>query len=174
MKIAVFGGAGFIGSHFVDKAIYSEAFTQILVVDSLTYAGNLENLKIALRDDRVKFIKSDILSNIEYEDEFTDFDVVVNFAAESHVDRSIDNPLLFAQTNSLGPSVLVNACMRQNVKRFIQVSTDEVYGPVITGESVESSPILPTSPYAASKAAGEIIATFPKRGPSLRYRLRVR
>ena len=158
MKIAVFGGAGFIGSHFVDKAIYSGAFTQILVVDSLTYAGNLENLKIALRDDRVKFIKSDILSNIEYEDEFTDFDVVVNFAAESHVDRSIDNPLLFAQTNSLGPSVLVNACMRQNVKRFIQVSTDEVYGPVITGESVESSPILPTSPYAASKAAGEIIA----------------
>ena len=70
MKIAVFGGAGFIGSHFVDKALYSGAFTQILVVDSLTYAGNLENIKIALRDNRVKFIKSDILSNREYEDEF--------------------------------------------------------------------------------------------------------
>ena len=158
MKLAVFGGAGFIGSHFVDKAIASKKYSQILIVDSLTYAGNKANIDVALRNPQTNFIKANLLSSNEYAEEIQNFDVVVNFAAESHVDRSIDSPLIFAQTNTLGPSILANTCMSKNVKRFIQVSTDEVYGPVLMGETDESSPILPTSPYAASKAAGELIA----------------
>jgi len=155
MKLAVFGGAGFIGSHFVDKAIKSGRFHEILVVDKLTYAGSLLNLNSAMTNENVKFIEADILNNNAYSEFILNFDAVVNFAAESHVDRSIESPLIFAQTNALGPCVLVNTCMEKQVKRFIQISTDEVYGPIISGESVEESSLNPTSPYSASKEAGE-------------------
>jgi dTDP-glucose 4,6-dehydratase len=155
MKLAVFGGAGFIGSHFVDKAIKSRRFHEILVVDKLTYAGSLLNLNSAMTNENVKFIEADILNNNAYSEFILNFDAVVNFAAESHVDRSIESPLIFAQTNALGPCVLVNTCMEKQVKRFIQISTDEVYGPIISGESVEESSLNPTSPYSASKEAGE-------------------
>lgn len=155
MKLAVFGGAGFIGSHFVDKAISTGKFSKILVADNLTYAGSMSNLENALKHQFVEFVHADILNSQTYAQHIEKFDYVVNFAAESHVDRSITSPLLFAQTNAIGPSVLVNTCMKNNVKKFIQISTDEVYGPVITGESTEMDPLCPTSPYSASKEAGE-------------------
>lgn len=157
MKIAVFGGAGFIGSHFVDKVVASEQFEEVLIIDSLTYAGNQRNISASLVDPRVKFLKSDILDSSKYQNQIKNFDCAVNFAAESHVDRSIDAPLLFSQVNALGASVVVNTCMKENVGRLIQVSTDEVYGPVVAGESTESALIVPTSPYSASKAAAEVM-----------------
>lgn len=155
MKLAVFGGAGFIGSHFVDKAIASGDFSKILIVDNLTYAGSMLNLESAMTHQSVEFIQADILKNDAYAEHIQDFNVVVNFAAESHVDRSITSPLLFAQTNALGPCVLVNTCMEKKVEKFIQISTDEVYGPIISGESTECDTLYPTSPYSASKEAGE-------------------
>lgn len=151
------GGAGFIGSHFVDIALASKVFSRVVIIDSLTYAGSTQNLENALLNDRTQFIEADLSDYSRYSNEIKDFDAVINFAAESHVDRSIESPLLFAQTNALGPCVLVNTCMASNVKRFIQVSTDEVYGPVLQKESVETDLILPTSPYSASKAAGEAL-----------------
>jgi len=155
LKIAVFGGAGFIGSHFVDKAIKSGRFSEILIVDKLTYAGSMLNLEFAMTNKNVKFIEADILNTKAYANHIENFSTAVNFAAESHVDRSIESPLIFAQTNALGPCVLVNTCMDKQVKQFIQISTDEVYGPVMSGESVEESILNPTSPYSASKEAGE-------------------
>lgn len=157
MRLAVFGGAGFIGSHFVDLALESNFFSQVLVLDKITYAGSMKNLSRALLDNRVKFSKVDLIEPDSYANLLRNFEVVVNFAAESHVDRSISAPYLFAQVNSTGPCALASACLEQNVELLVQVSTDEVYGPVHFGESKEDAPILPTSPYSASKAAGEML-----------------
>lgn len=154
-KIGVFGGAGFIGSHFVDELVLEEKVSEVRVFDKLTYAGRLSNLKFALRDNRVSFHFSDISEPSTYESNIKGLDLIVNFAAESHVDRSIASPDIFVQTNTLGASLLVNQAMKQKVKFFIQVSTDEVYGPILSGESDENSMLNPKSPYAASKAAAD-------------------
>ena len=136
MRILVTGGAGFIGSNYVKHIISKNNCTtfNVVVLDKLTYAGSIDNFDEIIGNSNFKFVRGDICDSKLVNDLVSNSDRVINFAAESHVDRSIDNPLLFAQTNSLGPSVLVNACMRQNVKRFIQVSTDEVYGSIESGE----------------------------------------
>jgi dTDP-glucose 4,6-dehydratase len=158
MRIAVFGGAGFIGSHFVDLLLKKNNVEKVLVLDGLTYAGNLENLKTASLDNRFSFKKADIVNPTAYNSDFADIDLVVNFAAESHVDRSIENPDKFMETNALGVVKLLNVAMASGVKKFLQVSTDEVYGSVPLGESNESTILNPSSPYSSSKAAGELVA----------------
>jgi len=151
----VFGGAGFIGSHFVDLALASGDFTEILVLDKLTYAGSLGNLASALSSSRVKFIAVDLRDRQSYTSLLSGVDVVVNFAAESHVDRSLLAPQLFAEVNAMGACTLASVCLEQRVGLYLYISTDEVYGPTLTGESDENSITVPTSPYSASKAAGE-------------------
>jgi dTDP-glucose 4,6-dehydratase len=160
-KIGVFGGAGFIGSHFVDQLIIEKDLKEVRIFDKLTYAGDLKNLKAAFEDKRVKFYLSDISNPSSYENDIKELDAIINFAAESHVDRSIDFPDIFVSTNTLGASLLASSAMRQKVGCFIQVSTDEVYGPILKGESNENYPVNPKSPYAATKAAAEqIILSF--------------
>ena len=160
-KIGVFGGAGFIGSHFVDQIVFEKELKEVRVFDKLTYAGSLNNLKAALEDKRVKFYLSDISKPDTFENDIKGLDAIINFAAESHVDRSIEFPDIFVSTNTLGASLLASSAMRQKVGCFIQVSTDEVYGPILEGESNEDYPINPKSPYAATKAAAEqIVLSF--------------
>jgi dTDP-glucose 4,6-dehydratase len=159
MRILVTGGAGFIGSNFVNDLVCNhDQWSEIIIIDALTYAGNLSNLESALLDKRVKFVKGDI-RNLELVNlHMSKIDTVVHFAAESHVDRSISNPNEFISTNVLGTSILLKSATENNVKRFLQVSTDEVYGSIKNGSWTENSPILPNSPYSASKASSDLIA----------------
>jgi dTDP-glucose 4,6-dehydratase len=156
MKLLVTGGAGFIGSNFVHHVLRESLADRIVVVDKLTYAGNLRNLETALQDSRVSFIRMDI-ADPEIVDAVSGCDAVVHFAAESHVDRSIEDATPFVRTNIEGTWRLVESC-RGRVSRFVHVSTDEVYGSLgPEGRSTESAPLLPTSPYAASKAASDLM-----------------
>jgi dTDP-glucose 4,6-dehydratase len=156
MKIVVTGGAGFIGSNYVHHVLREHPSDQIVVVDKLTYAGNLRNLEGVLQNGRTRFVRMDI-SDPGIAEVVKDCDAVVHFAAESHVDRSIEDASPFMRTNVEGTWRLVEAC-RGRVGRFIHVSTDEVYGSLgPEGKSTESSPLLPTSPYAASKAASDLL-----------------
>jgi dTDP-glucose 4,6-dehydratase len=156
MNLLVTGGAGFIGSNFVHHVLKENLADRIVVVDKLTYAGNLRNLETALQDSRVSFIRMDIADPAMVE-ALSGCDAVVHFAAESHVDRSIEDATPFVRTNIEGTWRLVEAC-RGRVARFVHVSTDEVYGSLgVEGRSTESSPLLPTSPYAASKAASDLM-----------------
>ena len=159
MRILVTGGAGFIGSNFVNDLVANhDQWSEIIIIDALTYAGNLSNLENALLDKRVKFIHGDI-RNLELVNlHMPKIDTVVHFAAESHVDRSISNPNDFISTNVLGTSILLKSATDNNVKRFLHVSTDEVYGSIENGSWTENSPILPNSPYSASKASSDLIA----------------
>jgi len=159
MRILVTGGAGFIGSNFVNDLVANhDQWSEIIVLDALTYAGNLSNLENALLDKRVKFIHGDI-RNLELVNlHMPKIDTVVHFAAESHVDRSISNPNDFISTNVLGTSILLKSASDNKVKRFLHVSTDEVYGSIENGSWTENSPILPNSPYSASKASSDLIA----------------
>ncbi len=158
-KVLVTGGAGFIGSAFVRAAVMERFFTGgIVVLDALTYAGNLENL--ADLKDGFEFVRGDICDEKTVRDtlEKHGIDSVVHFAAESHVDRSILGPLVFTRTNVLGTHTLLEASYRHGVKRFLHVSTDEVYGALgPEGAFTENTPLDPTSPYAASKAASDLI-----------------
>ncbi len=158
MKVAVVGGAGFIGSHFCDLVLEHSDVTKILVIDKLTYAGNLENLSKSSNDPRFDFLKSDLNESEKYETAINNFDIVINFAAESHVDKSIFDPKPFFETNSLGVATLAACCINNGVKRLVQVSTDEVYGPIKFGTSDEKAVLNPSSPYSSSKAAGELFA----------------
>ena len=158
MKIVVFGGAGFIGSHFVDLISSKSEVQEILVIDSLTYAGNIKNLNSALQIGKVRFLQADLLNPEIYMPEIKNFSHVVNFAAESHVDRSISGPKPFFMSNAVGVGVLCDALTKSDVTKFLQVSTDEVYGPVLESESVETDLLLPSSPYSSSKASGDLIA----------------
>ncbi len=156
MKVLITGGAGFIGSNFVHCMLAQQATDQFVVVDKLTYAGNLRNLDGALQSGRVQFARMDI-GDPAIADVVRGCDAVVHFAAESHVDRSIEDAAPFLRTNVEGTWRLVEACRAARVGRFIHVSTDEVYGSVGAEErSTESSPLAPTSPYAASKAASDL------------------
>ncbi|MDX3194281.1 dTDP-glucose 4,6-dehydratase [Streptomyces sp. MN03-5084-2B] len=151
MKILVTGGAGFIGSHFVRTA--DDA--RITVLDRLTYAGDRANIQ----DTAHEFVEGDICDADLLREVVPGHDVVVNFAAESHVDRSIEGASEFVRTNVLGTQTLMQACLDAGTPRVVQVSTDEVYGTIDAGSWTESSPLRPRSPYAAAKAGGDLIAS---------------
>jgi dTDP-glucose 4,6-dehydratase len=157
MKILVTGGAGFIGSNFVHHILRSHPEHEIVVLDKLTYAGNLHNLAEALRGCRCSFVRLDVCDPAAVE-VVRGCDAVVHFAAESHVDRSIEDATPFVRTNVEGTWRLIDACRRAHIQRFVHVSTDEVYGSLGPESKFhESSPLAPTSPYAASKAASDLI-----------------
>jgi dTDP-glucose 4,6-dehydratase len=155
----VTGGAGFIGSMFVRLVMAERPDVRIVNLDALTYAGNLANLASIDRDPRYRFVHGNICDASAVEEAIgSGVDAVVNFAAESHVDRSILAPEEFLRTDILGTHVLLEAVRAHDIGRFLQVSTDEVYGHVAGGESSETDPIAPRSPYAASKAGGDLQA----------------
>lgn len=159
MKLLVTGGAGFIGSNFILYMIQQHPNYQIINMDSLTYAGNLENLKSVQHHPNYSFVQADIADKTAVDVVFQQgIDVVVNFAAESHVDRSILEPEIFVNTNVLGTQVLLDAAKKYGVTKFVQVSTDEVYGSLgETGLFSETTPLAPNSPYSASKAGGDML-----------------
>ncbi len=160
-KVLVTGGAGFIGSNFIQYAVPRRDDWEIVNLDKLTYAGNLENLKEVEGAANYKFVKGDITNNelVNYLFEKYRFDYVVNFAAESHVDRSILGSEAFFRTNVLGANVLLEAARRFGVEKFLQVSTDEVYGSLgEEGLFTEQTPLSPNSPYSASKAGADVMA----------------
>ena len=161
MKLLVTGGAGFIGSNFVRMALTDKFpdfnVEQITVFDLLTYAGDEENLKPVASDKRYKFVKGDIRDLEHAKKLMQDADQVVHFAAESHVDRSIEGGSEFVSTNVMGTQVLLDAAKSSNIKRFVHVSTDEVYGSISEGSWPEDHPLLPNSPYSASKAGSDLL-----------------
>ena len=161
MKLLVTGGAGFIGSNFVRMALADKFpefnVEQLTVLDLLTYAGDEENLKPVASDKRYKFVKGDIRDLDLAKKLMQDADQVVHFAAESHVDRSIEGGSEFVSTNVMGTQVLLNAAKSSNIKRFVHVSTDEVYGSISEGSWPEDHPLLPNSPYSASKAGSDLL-----------------
>ncbi|WP_172256998.1 dTDP-glucose 4,6-dehydratase [Saccharibacillus deserti] len=159
MKLLITGGAGFIGSNFVLYMLRQHPDYEIINVDALTYAGNLENLKAIEQNPKHTFVKADICDAAKMDELIGQgVDIVVNFAAESHVDRSILEPDVFVKTNVLGTQVLLDAAKKHNVTKFVQVSTDEVYGTLgETGLFTEETPLTPNSPYSASKAGGDLL-----------------
>lgn len=162
MKILITGGAGFIGSNFIEYLLNKYPNYHVLCVDKLTYAGNINNLDGVINKPNFEFIKADICDReaIFKIIESSMPDIVINFAAESHVDRSIENPEVFLKSNFIGVGVLLDACVRFNI-RFHQISTDEVYGDLPYDEVDikfnESSPLKPSSPYSASKASADML-----------------
>ena len=163
MKVLVTGGAGFIGSNFVYHMLNKYKDYKIICVDCLTYAGNLSTLEGALKNPQFVFYKTDICDRSAIYEIFEKEspDIVVNFAAESHVDRSIENPEVFLKTNILGTQVLMDACRKYGIKRYHQVSTDEVYGDLPLDRPdlffTESTPIHTSSPYSSSKASADLL-----------------
>lgn len=159
MRLLVTGGAGFIGSNFIHFIIEKRPDWEIVNFDKLTYAGNLDNLQDIANNENYRFIKGDITKSNDVKSVFFDtFDYVINFAAETHVDRSLYEPALFIHTNTLGTQILLNQALISGVQKFLQVSTDEVYGSLgQEGYFSETSPIAPNSPYAASKASADLI-----------------
>lgn len=163
MKILVTGGAGFIGSNFCYYMLEKYPEYDIICLDKLTYAGNLSTLKEALENPKFRFVKGDIADKQFIDDLFDSFqfDIVVNFAAESHVDRSIENPQIFLITNIIGTQVLMDACRMHGNIRFHQVSTDEVYGDLPLERPdlffTEDTPIHTSSPYSSSKASADLL-----------------
>jgi len=158
MKLLVTGGAGFIGSNFIHYILEEHPQWEVTNLDKLTYAGNLDNLRDAENEPRYHFIKGDIADReLVYGLLSHGFDTIINFAAESHVDRSILDTSPFIETNIKGTQVLLEGARQYHIERFIQVSTDEVYGSIDEGSFSELSPLSPNSPYAASKAAADLL-----------------
>ncbi|OWP35344.1 dTDP-glucose 4,6-dehydratase [Limosilactobacillus fermentum] len=159
MNILVTGGAGFIGSHFLRYQLSHYPADRVVNLDCLTYAGNLANVADLASNPRYHFIQGDIRDAATVSEALAthQIDVVVNFAAESHVDRSIEDPAPFVSTNVVGVQVLLDACRRAQV-RLVQVSTDEVYGSIVAGRVDEEAPLQPSSPYAATKASADLLA----------------
>ena len=162
MRLLVTGGAGFIGSHYVrtvlDGAWGLTGAEQVVVLDKLTYAGSLSNLAPVLGDDRLHFVEGDILDRVLVDQLMADCDAVVHFAAESHVDRSILGAADFVMTNVVGTQTLLDSALHHDRRRFVHVSTDEVYGSIATGSWDEECPLEPNSPYSASKASSDLLA----------------
>jgi dTDP-glucose 4,6-dehydratase len=162
MRILVTGGAGFIGSHYIRTLLtggypgFDDA--SVTVLDKLTYAGNLANLEPVADSPQYEFVKGDICDASLLRSVLPGHDAVINFAAETHVDRSIAGAAEFAATNMVGVQVLLEACLEAKVSRVVQVSTDEVYGSVASGSWTEDAPLAPNSPYAAAKAGGDLMA----------------
>ena len=163
MKLLVTGGAGFIGANFVYYELENHPDDEILCVDKLTYAGNMETLAGAMRNSKFRFVRADIADRKAMDAIFAEQspDIVVNFAAESHVDRSIETPEIFLRTNILGTNVLMDACRKYGIRRYHQVSTDEVYGDLPLDRPdlffKETTPIKASSPYSASKASADLL-----------------
>jgi len=157
MKILVTGGAGFIGSNFVIRMLGKNPDAHITVLDKLTYAGNLANLRDVEKNPRFVFVKGDICDKPTIEKCVKGCDVVVNFAAESHVDRSIEDATSFIRSNFSGVHQLLEACRKFDVPKFQQISTDEVYGSAASGSFDERSSLNPSNPYSASKAAADLL-----------------
>ncbi|MGB9690540.1 MAG: dTDP-glucose 4,6-dehydratase [Candidatus Sumerlaeaceae bacterium] len=161
MKLLVTGGCGFIGTNFIRAHLREHPHDHIVNIDLLTYAGNPENLCDVEQHPNYTFVHGDIADAALVDELFRThrFDAVVNFAAESHVDRSIENPHVFLRTNVLGTQTLLDAARRHGIARFVQISTDEVYGSLgATGAFTEATPLAPRSPYSASKAAADHLA----------------
>ena len=157
MKILVTGGAGFIGSHFIRKLLSVKEVQEVLVIDNLTYAGRIENLFEFEEDSRFSFVKGDIRDSKILDELINEKNFIVNFAAESHVDRSIADSSNFIGTNIVGTHTLLEAVKKRTGIRYLQVSTDEVYGSIPIGHWTEDSPLLPNSPYSASKASADLL-----------------
>jgi len=157
MRLLVTGGAGFIGSNFV-RYVLDETDYHVTTLDALTYSGTTENLEGFLEDDRHRFVEGDIRDAELVDDIASNVDVIVNFAAESHVDRSIDSAEPFVSTNLKGTQVLLDAALKHDHDRFVQISTDEVYGEVLDGKFDESHKLNPRNPYAATKSSADLLA----------------
>jgi dTDP-glucose 4,6-dehydratase len=157
--LLVTGGAGFIGSNFIHYMIRKYPEYKVINLDKLTYAGNLENLKDIENNENYRFVRGDICDRKIIEELFSNnkIDAVINFAAESHVDRSIEDPGVFIQTDVYGTFILLEASSKYKAGVFLQISTDEVYGSITDGSFKETDPFMPNSPYAASKAGAEMI-----------------
>ncbi|GAC1499861.1 MAG: dTDP-glucose 4,6-dehydratase [Vulcanimicrobiaceae bacterium] len=159
MRWLITGGLGFIGSNFIRLVLSERPDLQVTNLDALTYAGNPANLRDVADDPRYRFVRGDIADPAAVRDALGDgVDAIVNFAAETHVDRSILEPEAFLRTDILGTHVLLEAVREQKIARFLQVSTDEVYGDIESGESGETDALRPRSPYSASKAGGDLQA----------------
>ena len=169
MKMLITGGAGFIGSNFIFYMLEAHPAYELICLDKLTYAGNLKTLSPVMDRSNFKFIKADIADRQAVLDLFAAErpDVVVNFAAESHVDRSIENPSVFLQTNVIGTQVLLDTCRQYGVERYHQVSTDEVYGDLPLDRTdlffTEQTPLHTSSPYSASKASSDLLCNAYQR-----------
>jgi len=158
VRLLVTGGAGFIGSNFIRMYLERHADCEIVNLDKLTYAGNLENLRDVEGDPRYRFVHGDICDRAAVDDAMPGIDAVVNFAAETHVDRSIGDPEGFLKTDIFGVHVLLESARAHDVGKFVQISTDEVYGQAMDDPFPEDAPLNPRNPYSASKAGGEYLA----------------
>lgn len=156
-RVLVTGGAGFIGSHFVRRVLRSHPDWEVTNFDRLTYSGNLANLRDVEENPRYRFVQADICDLRVLEEASRRADAVVHFAAETHVDRSIDDDQDFLRTNVLGTRCVLDVIRRFEIPRYLHISTDEVYGSIDEGAAEEGSPLRPNSPYAASKAAGDLL-----------------
>ncbi|MBI2549242.1 dTDP-glucose 4,6-dehydratase [Candidatus Woesearchaeota archaeon] len=157
MTVLVTGGAGFIGSNFVRYYLQKHPHVHLVNFDALTYCGNLDNLKDIASHPHYRFVHGDVCDRELVEKCMQHVDLVFHFAAESHVDNSIKDPYVFTRTNVLGTHVLLEAAKKMHVKRFVHISTDEVYGSILNGSFKETDPLEPNSPYAASKASAELL-----------------
>ncbi len=175
MKVIVTGGAGFIGSHFVNLVLsdpsISPLIEELVVLDAFTYAADENRLSASISDQRLRIVRGSILDETLLVSLIPGTRFVFNFAAESHVDNSIRNPKIFLETNILGVQSLLNVICSHLETELIQVSTDEVYGEVLTGESVESDVMNPSSPYSASKAAAELLIMSARRTYGVKTRI---
>lgn len=156
MKMLITGAAGFIGSNFVRYMLGENPYAEIVVLDKLTYAGRRENLADVM--DRIRFVEGDVCDKEIVKETMAGCDAVINFAAESHVDRSITHPEDFVRTDVMGVFTLLEEARRTNVGKFVQISTDEVYGSTLSEPFTEKTILDPSSPYSASKAGGELLA----------------
>ena len=158
MRVLVTGGCGFIGSNFIRQHLERNPGDEVVNLDKLTYAGRKENLADLEKTENYKFVKGDICDPNDVEQAMKGCNAVVNFAAESHVDRSIEDSDAFAKSNFFGVKVLCDQARKQNVEKFVQISTDEVYGQIAEGSFKEGDMLNPRNPYSAAKAGGELLA----------------